>query len=214
MNTLQTRFGSGQEVRRLEDDALLAGKGLFTDDVMPEGQTRLCFVRSPHPHAKIVSIDTAQASAMPGVRLVLTGADIHAAGVKVMAKPIMHKRADGGRPASPDRHILALERVRYVGECVAAVVADTEQQARDAAEAIWVEYEPLPHAVTLADALAPHAPLLSDAPDNRVAESRHGDAAKAEVAFAQAQHVVKLNITNQRVAALSIERPSLVGLSM
>ena len=77
--------------------------------------------------------------------------------------------------------------------------------ARDAAEAIWVEYEPLPHAVTLADALAPHAPLLSDAPDNRVAESRHGDAAKAEVAFAQAQHVVKLNITNQRVAALSIE---------
>ena len=135
MNTLQTRFGSGQEVRRLEDDALLAGKGLFTDDVMPEGQTRLCFVRSPHPHAKIVSIDTAQASAMPGVRLVLTGADIHAAGVKVMAKPIMHKRADGGRPASPDRHILALERVRYVGECVAAVVADTEQQARDAAMA-------------------------------------------------------------------------------
>ena len=205
MNTLQTRFGSGQEVRRLEDDALLAGKGLFTDDVMPEGQTRLCFVRSPHPHAKIVSIDTAQASAMPGVRLVLTGADIHAAGVKVMAKPIMHKRADGGRPASPDRHILALERVRYVGECVAAVVADTEQQARDAAEAIWVEYEPLPHAVTLADALAPHAPLLSDAPDNRVAESRHGDAAKAKAAFAQAAHVVSLDICNQRVAALSIE---------
>ena len=205
MNTLQTRFGSGQEVRRLEDDALLAGKGLFTDDVMPEGQTRLCFVRSPHPHAKIVSIDTAQASAMPGVRLVLTGADIHAAGVKVMAKPIMHKRADGGRPASPDRHILALERVRYVGECVAAVVADTEQQARDAAEAIWVEYEPLPHAVTLADALAPHAPLLSDAPDNRVAESRHGDAAKVKAAFAQAAHVVSLDICNQRVAALSIE---------
>ncbi|MDI9330666.1 MAG: xanthine dehydrogenase family protein molybdopterin-binding subunit [Alphaproteobacteria bacterium] len=205
MNTLQTRFGSGQEVRRLEDDALLAGQGVFTDDVKAEGLTRLSFVRSPHPHARIVSIDTSAARAMPGVRLVLTGADIQAAGVKPMAKPIMHKRADGGPPASPNRDILAVDRVRFVGECVAAVVADTEQQARDAAEAVQVDYEPLPHAVTLSDALSPAAPLLSDAPDNRVAESRHGDAAQAQAAFAQARHVVKLDITNQRVAALSIE---------
>ncbi|MEY2661235.1 MAG: hypothetical protein RLZZ123_2407, partial [Pseudomonadota bacterium] len=152
MNTIQTRFGSGQEVRRLEDDALLAGQGQFTDDVRHEGQTRLCFVRSPYPHARIVSIDAKAAQAMPGVRLVLTGADVQAAGVKVMAKPIMHKRADGGRPASPDRHLLAVDRVRFVGECVVAVVADTEQQARDAAEAVQIEYEALPHAVTLADA--------------------------------------------------------------
>ncbi len=205
MNTLQTRFGSGHEVQRLEDDALLAGRGQFTDDVRNDGQTRLCFVRSPHPHARIVSIDTRQAMAMPGVRLVLTGAELHQAGVKVMAKPIMHKRADGGRPASPDRHILAVDRVRFVGECVVAVVADTEQQARDAAEAVQVDYEPLPHAVTLSDALAPDAPLICDAPDNIVAESRHGDAAKAQEAFARARHVVKLDITNQRVAALSIE---------
>jgi carbon-monoxide dehydrogenase large subunit len=205
MNTIQTRFGSGQEVRRLEDDALLAGQGQFTDDVRHEGQTRLCFVRSPYPHARIVSIDAKAAQAMPGVRLVLTGADVQAAGVKVMAKPIMHKRADGGRPASPDRHLLAVDRVRFVGECVVAVVADTEQQARDAAEAVQIEYEALPHAVTLADALAPNAPLISDAPDNRVAESRHGDAQKAQAAFAAARHVVKLDITNQRVAALSIE---------
>ena len=205
MNTLQTRFGSGQEVQRLEDDALLAGRGQFTDDIEHAGQTRLCFVRSPHPHARITSIDTAAAATMPGVRLVLTGAELQAAGVKVMAKPIMHKRADGGRPASPDRHLLAVERVRFVGECVVAVVADTEQQARDAAEAVQVNYEPLPHAVTLADALAPNAPLLSDAPDNKVAESRHGDAAQAQAAFAQARHVVELDITNQRVVALSIE---------
>lgn len=205
MNTIQTRFGSGQEVRRLEDDALLAGQGQFTDDVRHEGQTRLCFVRSPYPHARIASIDAKAAQAMPGVRLVLTGADVQAAGVKVMAKPIMHKRADGGRPASPDRHLLAVDRVRFVGECVVAVVADTEQQARDAAEAVQIEYEALPHAVTLADALAPNAPLISDAPDNRVAESRHGDAQKAQAAFAAARHVVKLDITNQRVAALSIE---------
>ena len=205
MNTIQTRFGSGHEVQRLEDDALLAGRGQFTDDVRHEGQTRLWFVRSPHPHARIVSIDTRAAQGMPGVRLVLTGADVQAAGVKVMAKVIMHKRADGGRPATPDRHILAVDRVRFVGECVVAVVADTEQQARDAAEAVMVDYEPLPHAVTLADALAANAPLISDAPDNKVAESRHGDAAKAQAAFAQAKHVVKLDITNQRVAALSIE---------
>ena len=205
MNTLQTRFGSGQEVQRLEDDALLAGRGQFTDDVEHAGQTRLCLVRSPHPHARITSIDTAAAAAMPGVRLVLTGAELQAAGVKIMAKPIMHKRADGGRPASPDRHLLAVERVRFVGECVVAVVADTEQQARDAAEAVHVAYEPLPHAVTLADALAPNAPLLSDAPDNKVAESRHGDAAQAQAAFARARHVVELDITNQRVVALSIE---------
>ena len=205
MNTLQTRFGSGQEVQRLEDDALLAGRGQFTDDIEHAGQTRLCFVRSPHPHARITSIDTAAAAAMPGVRLVLTGAELQAAGVKIMAKPIMHKRADGGRPASPDRHLLAVERVRFVGECVVAVVADTEQQARDAAEAVQVDYEPLPHAVTLADALAPNAPLLSDAPDNKVAESRHGDAAQAQAAFARARHVVELDITNQRVVALSIE---------
>ena len=72
MNKIQTRFGSGHEVQRLEDDALLAGRGQFTDDVQPEGQNRLCFVRSPHPHARIVSVDTSVAAAMPGVRLVLT----------------------------------------------------------------------------------------------------------------------------------------------
>jgi carbon-monoxide dehydrogenase large subunit len=205
MNTLQTRFGSGQEVRRLEDDTLLAGQGQFTDDIRHPGQTRLCFVRSPYPHARIVSIDASAAKAMPGVRLVLTGSDVQAAGIKPMARPIIHKRADGGRPAAPDRHILAVERVRFVGECVVAVVADTEQQARDAAEAVQVEYEPLAHAVTLAEALAADAPLISDAPDNRVAESRHGDAAKAQAAFASARHVARLDITNQRVVALSIE---------
>jgi aerobic carbon-monoxide dehydrogenase large subunit len=205
MNTIQTRFGSGQEVRRMEDDALLAGRGQFTDDVKPQGQLSLCFVRSPYPHARIVSIDTAAAAAMPGVHGVLTGADLQAAGVKPMAKPIMHKRSDGGPPASPTRHLLATDRVRFVGECVVAVVAETEQLARDAAEAVQVEYEPLPHAVTLAEAMAPQAPLLSDAPDNIVAESRHGDAARAAEAFAKARHVVKLDITNQRLAALSIE---------
>ena len=202
MNPQNLRFGSGQAVRRLEDEQLLKGAGVYTDDVSLPGQTRLCFVRSPYPHARIVSIDTSAAKAMPGVHLVVTGAELKAQGVKPMARPVNFKRADGSPPASPDRHILAAERVRFVGEALVAVVADTEQQARDAAEAVQVEFEELPCAVNLDDALAANAPLISDSPDNRVAETRYGDASAAAAAFAQAAHVVKLDITNQRLCLL------------
>ena len=205
MNPQNLRFGSGQAVRRLEDEQLLKGTGVYTDDVTLPGQTRLCFVRSPYPHARIVSIDTSAAKAMPGVHLVVTGAELKAQGVKPMARPVNFKRADGSPPASPDRHILAADRVRFVGEALVAVVADTEQQARDAAEAVHIEFEELPCAVTLDDALAADAPLISDSPDNRVAETRYGDAQAAAQAFAKAAHVVKLDITNQRLVALTLE---------
>ena len=211
MNPQNLRFGSGQAVRRLEDEQLLKGAGVYTDDVSLPGQTRLCFVRSPYPHARIVSIDTSAAKAMPGVHLVVTGAELKAQGVKPMARPVNFKRADGSPPASPDRHILAAERVRFVGEALVAVVADTEQQARDAAEAVQVEFEELPCAVTLDDALATDAPLISDSPDNRVAETRYGDASAAAAAFAKAAHVVKLDITNQRLVALTLEPRSVLA---
>ncbi len=211
MNPQNLRFGSGQAVRRLEDEQLLKGAGVYTDDVSLPGQTRLCFVRSPYPHARIVSIDTSAAKAMPGVHLVVTGAELKAQGVKPMARPVNFKRADGSPPASPDRHILAAERVRFVGEALVAVVADTEQQARDAAEAVQVEFEELPCAVTLDDALAADAPLISDSPDNRVAETRYGDASAAAAAFAKAAHVVKLDITNQRLVALTLEPRSVLA---
>ena len=133
MNPQNLRFGSGQAVRRLEDEQLLKGAGVYTDDVSLPGQTRLCFVRSPYPHARIVSIDTSAAKAMPGVHLVVTGAELKAQGVKPMARPVNFKRADGSPPASPDRHILAAERVRFVGEAIAMIVADTLEAARDAA---------------------------------------------------------------------------------
>ena len=205
------KFGSGQAVERLEDAQLLQGKGMYTDDVNLPEQTRLCFVRSPYPHARIVSVDTAAAAAMPGVRLIVTGPELLAAGQKPMPRAVNFKRADGSPLAAPDKYILAAERVRYVGEAVVAVVADTEQQARDAAEAVVVEYQDLPHAVNLHDALADNAPLITEHPDNRVAETRYGDAQATAAAFAQAAHVVELAITNQRLVALTIEPRSVLA---
>jgi carbon-monoxide dehydrogenase large subunit len=200
-----TRFGSGQAVQRLEDEQLLKGTGQYTNDVVPAGQQRLFFVRSPYAHARIVSVDTSSAKAMPGVSLVVSGDELRANGVKPMPGVANFTRADGSPAAFAQRHILATERVRFVGEAIVAVVAATEQQARDAAEAVAIEFDELPCAVTLSDALASNAPLISDAPDNRVAETRYGDAKAAAQAFDSATHVVQLDITNQRVVALTIE---------
>ncbi|GAB2598163.1 xanthine dehydrogenase family protein molybdopterin-binding subunit [Ramlibacter solisilvae] len=200
------RFGSGQSVRRIEDDGLLRGEGQYTDDVVPEGQLSIVFLRSPHPHARIASIDTRSARAMPGVRLVLTGEQLEADGLQPLAGTTGFKRPDSTPGATPARRVLALGQVRYVGEAVAAVVADTVQQAKDAAEAIAIDYEALPHAVTVAAATAAGAPALcAEAPDNICAESHHGNAGACDRAFARAAHVVQLSIVNQRLAALAIE---------
>ncbi|MEO6973572.1 MAG: xanthine dehydrogenase family protein molybdopterin-binding subunit [Rhodoferax sp.] len=200
------RFGSGQAVRRLEDEGLLTGKGRYADDLMPANRAYLCFVRSPYPHARIVSTDVVAARALPGVLQVLTGADLAAAGVQPIPGVAGFVRADGSAAATPPQRALAHERVRFVGEAVAAVVAQTLQQARDAAEAIVVDYEELPMVVNLADATAPGAPALCDAaPDNISAEMRHGDVAATAAAFARAAHVVTLDVTNQRVAGLTLE---------
>ena len=215
-----TRFGSGQAVRRLEDDALLAGQGRFTDDFMddasaaarPDAQSRLVFVRSPYPHARIASIDAAAARAMPGVLHIVTGADLVAAGVKPLAGSAGFKRADGTPSAAPPRHALAHERVRFVGEPVAAVVALTLQQARDAAEAIYIDYEELPMAVDMDAATAAGATALcTEAPDNIAAETRYGNADATAAAFASARHVVKLEIINQRLSPFSLEPRSVLA---
>lgn len=209
---IPARFGSGQAVQRLEDEALLKGTGQYTDDITPAGQLRLCFVRSPYPHARILSIDTSTAKGMPGVVAVVTGAELVAAGVKPIPHSPNFKRAGGAPGATPARRVLAHERVRYVGEAVALVVAGTMQQARDAAEAVMVDYEELPQVTDAADAVAPGAPALCDeAPDNISAEMRHGNEAATAEAFARAAHVVKLDIRNQRVAALTIEPRSVLA---
>lgn len=204
--TSSARFGSGRSVRRVEDDALLAGRGQFADDVAPPGQLVLHFLRSPHPHARIVSIDTKAGSAMPGVVAVLTGDDLLRSGVKPLVQSADFKRPDGSATAAPPQHALAVGVVRHVGECVAAIVAGTMHQARDAAEAIDVRYEPLPSVSDVDAALSPAAPLVWDAATGNVAcEARHGSAAKAAAAFASAAHVVSLELVNQRVIPAPIE---------
>ena len=206
-----TRFGSGQSVKRLEDHQLLLGDGQYTNDVSLPNQSFLVFLRSPYPHAKITRLDTSAAKAMPGVYGLITGQDLLAAGVKPMARAMNFKRADGSPLSSTTRYPLATDTVRFVGEPIVAVVADTEENARNASEAIQIEFDPLQSASNLADALAPNAPLFTDAPDNRVAETRYGDITATQAAFAQAAHVVHLDIVNQRVAALAIEPRSVLA---
>jgi aerobic carbon-monoxide dehydrogenase large subunit len=205
------RFGSGRAVKRIEDEGLLKGLGQYTDDLVPAGQLTAVFVRSPYPHARIVAIDKANAEAIAGVVKVTTGAELVHAGVNAIPTNPAFKRGDGSPAATAPRRALAHERVRYVGEPVALVVAESLQAARDAAEAVWVEYEELPHVVELDAAIAPGAPALSDAPDNIAAEMRFGDAKKTQEAFAGAAHVVQVTVVNQRVAALSIEPRSVLA---
>jgi carbon-monoxide dehydrogenase large subunit len=200
------RYGSGKDVRRIEDPALLRGEGRFTDDLTRAGQTHLVFLRSPHAHAVIKSVDAVDARAVPGVLAVYTGADLLAAGVKPIGPAVPFPRPDGKPGASAPRHPLATDRVRYVGEAVAAIVAESREAAMNGAEAVFVDYDDLPSVADPLQAIAPGAPVLCDAaPDNIAAEMRHGDAAAAEAAFKAAAHVVSLDIVNQRLAPASME---------
>ncbi len=201
-----SRFGSGQTVRRIEDPLLLTGRGQFTDDFSLPGQLHLAFLRSPHAHADIRSIDLATAQAMPGVAAIYSGADLVAAGVRPIPGPIGFGRPDGSPAATPPRRALAHQRVRFVGEPVVAVVADSPAAARAAADAVWVDYDELPAVVDPFAAMKPGAPRLCDeAPDNVCAAMRHGDAAAVAAAFAGAAHTVSLDLDNQRLAPSPIE---------
>ena len=206
------RFGSGQTVKRVEDASLLVGRGRFVDNVAVAGAAHIAFLRSPYAHARIASVDTAEAAAMPGVLAVYTGAQLLAAGVKPMPKAAGFQRANGDPPASAARHALAVDTVRFVGEAVAAVVAESREAARDAIEAVLVDYDELPAVVDPVRATAPGAPLLCpDAPDNVAAEMRHGDAKATEAAFAVAAHTVSLDLVNQRLAPSPMEPRSIVA---
>ena len=200
------RFGSGKAVLRVEDEALLTGKGRFADDVNAPGEAHVVFLRSPHPHARLVAIDTSAAAALPGVFAVITGDDLVRAGVNPLPLSADFRRADGSPTATPPRHALAIGVVRHVGEAVAAVVATSVAEARDAIEAIDVRYEPLPVIVDLLSATSPGAPLVwKDASGNIACEMRHGDAEATAAAFRKAAHVVRLDLVNQRVAPCPIE---------
>ena len=206
------RFGSGRAVQRVEDAALLVGQGTFTDNVPLAGQTHIAFLRSPYAHARIGAIDTSAALGMPGVLAVYTGASLQLAGVKPMPGPAGFMRPDGKPAASAPRCALAVGTVRFVGEAVVAVVAESRNAARDAAEAVVVDFEDLPAVVDAAQAIAPGAPVLcANAPDNIAAEMRHGDAAATTAAFAAAAHTVQLDLVNQRLAPSPMEPRSAVA---
>lgn len=207
------RFGSGHSVRRIEDPTLVTGTGRFADDVSVEGQAHLSFLRSPHAHAKILSIDASAALEMPGVIAVYTGKDLSDAGVRSLPVAAMFPRPDGSPAATPPRYPLAVDTVRFVGEAVAAIVAETRDQARDARDAIFVDYEDLPAVADSRTATAEGAPLVwPEATGNIAMAARHGDSAAADAAFAKAAHVVSLEIDNQRLAPAPMEPRGMLAM--
>ncbi|MEO3474903.1 xanthine dehydrogenase family protein molybdopterin-binding subunit [Roseomonas sp. CAU 1739] len=200
----------GTSRRRLEDDRFLRGTGRFVDDIAVPEALHGIVLRSPHAHARLVSIDTADAAAMPGVHAVLTAADLRADGIFPM--PCVAKVATVAPLIIPPRPALAEGAVRHVGDPVAFVVAETLAQARDAAEAIAVDYDPLPAVTDGAAALASGAPALwPQAPGNLAFRFRKGDAAAVEAAFAQAATVVTLDLVNNRVTAAPMEPRTAIG---
>ncbi len=191
---------------RREDRRLLTGRGRFTADWDRPGQAHGAFLRSDRAHARIVSIDTSAADAMPGVIRVLTGADVAAAGWRTPPTQGIGTGADGKPIIVPERPCLAIEKVRFAGEPVALVVAETVDQAEDAAEAIVVEYDDLPVLIHAADAARPDAVQLHDtAPGNRVFEFEYGDRAATAAALAGAAHVVEVTLHAQRIAGVPME---------
>jgi aerobic carbon-monoxide dehydrogenase large subunit len=200
-----------QTVRRREDARFVTGSGTYSDDVNAQGQAYAHFVRSQHAHGIVRSVDTAEARNMPGVLGVFTGEDLKAAGIDGLPfLPIPGFAMD--KPVETPRPALAFERVRYVGEQVALVVAESHLQAVDAAERVQVDIEPLPAVVTIDAAVAPDAcTLWPEAPGNVVLRWEFGDAAKIEAAFARAAHVSKLKLVNNRVVANPMEPRSVLA---
>jgi aerobic carbon-monoxide dehydrogenase large subunit len=206
------KFAVGQSVKRLEDPRLVQGLGRYSDDVALPRQVHASIVRSPHAHARISGIDTGQAAKAPGVVAVLTGADLAADGVGRLPSDGSRKRRDG-TPAFPTpRPALAHDRVRHVGDPVALVVAETAEQARDAAELVAVDYEPLPAVAATTDALRAGAPAVwPEAPDNIAFVWEAGQRDAVARAFAGAPHVTKLDFVVTRVAAAPLEPRAAVG---
>ncbi len=200
------RFGVGQPVHRKEDPRLLTGRGRYTDDINLDGQAWGHVLRSPVAHGRLNGIDADAAKAMPGVLAVYTAADLAAAGYGDLPCKVPLKSHDGTPLIKPPRPALAREKVRFVGEAVAFVVAETAVQARDAAEAIALDIDPLPAVTDGAAALAPGAPQLHDeAPGNLSLDWRFGDVDAVEQAFAAAAHVTRLELDNNRLVVASME---------
>ena len=200
------KYGVGQPVRRKEDDRLVRGKGKYTDDFSLPNQAYAWMVRSSHAHGVVKRIETSGARAMPGVLGVWTGADLASANYNPFICGLPLKSRDGSPLLQTNRPALATDKVRFVGDPIAVVVAETAAQARDAAEAIEVDIDPLPAVTNAAEAAKSGAPQLYEHIPNNVALDYHyGDTAKVDAAFASAAHVTKLDIVNNRVAVVPME---------
>ncbi len=204
------KYGVGQPVRRTEDPVLVQGHGRYTDDVSLPGQAYAVFVRSRNGHGIIKGIDTAAAKAMPGVLGIFTGADLSAYGTLKCAVPF--KNRDGSEMKKPARYSMHTDKVRFVGDPIAVVVAETLAQAKDAAEAVEVDIEVLPAVTKASDAAAPGAPqLYDDVPGNVALDYLYGDSAKVAEAFAGAAHVTKLKLVNSRLVVNAMEPRSAIA---
>ena len=205
------KFGIGQPVPRIEDPRFITGRGRYVDDYELPQQCHGVVVMSPHAHARIKRIDTAKAKAAPGVLAVLTGADLAADRLGGFAPP-MPEDMGGPKGYRTLRAILEASKVRAVGDRVAFVVAETPTQARDAAELIEIDYEPLPAVVSVEDAIKPGAPTVWDeAPNNVAFTLMMGNKDATDAAFAKAAHVISLKLKNTRITANSIEPRAAIG---
>ena len=209
----------GDPAPRKEDLRLLTGKGAFSDDVHVDGQAYAAVVRSPHAHAVIAAIETADALAVAGVLAVLTGADARADGLKPIPRNVMpgppdiaFVNRDGSDYFASPQYVLPADKTRFVGEALAMVIAETEAAAKDGAEQVHIEFSPLPSVTGTAAALAPGAPVVwDDAPENLCVDADVGDRAAAEEAFAGAAHVVRFETWIRRVTGVPMEPRAAVG---
>jgi carbon-monoxide dehydrogenase large subunit len=207
-----TATGIGASVRRKEDHRFITGKGQYVDDINRQGQAYAVFVRSPHAHATIKKIDVSAASKAPGVLGIFTGADLAADKIGNLICGWMIHSKDGSPMKAGPHPALAQGKVRYVGDHVAVVIAETLPEARDAAELVAVDYEPLPACIDVAKAQASGQPQIhADIPNNTVYAWHLGDKAAVDAAFAQAKHTVKLDLTNNRLIPNAMEPRAAIG---
>ena len=196
------KFGKGQSATRVEDRRFLTGQGRYIDDTAPDGAAHVVFLRAQAAHGVIVALDVTGARAMPGVHLVATAADLRTAGMRLDMNAERIKLGDGSLGAAPVRPLLADGKVRFAGEALAMIVADTIAQARDAAEAIAVEIDMMDAHL----ALAPGGPAVhDDVPDNLAFDYLAGDRAATDAAIAAAAHVVRVRVPDNRVIVVPIE---------
>ncbi len=207
-----TKFGMAQPVRRVEDPRLLIGNGRYTDDITLANEAVGVVLRSPHAAARILSIDTTAATALPGVLAIYTGADLKADGIGGLPCLIPLKNRDGSARADVPHPVLADGEVRHVGDPVAFIVAQTHQAARDAAEAVTVEYDILPSITDLGATLDADAPAVwPQAAGNVCFDWETGEKERTEALFAQAAHVTRLTVVNNRVIVASMEARAAVA---